>query len=627
MLIQELTKYTSVPDAQTNVAPFTYMMYPGRHTTADYWINEFGAPDESTVDSIFVSSFIQDAVIFYAVMTSLLDCIAQQFSFYFLVLTEILYAHYDHTMSRFNASYEYGDQLSFNDTKDIYIDNVYCAALIKSVPSIAQQQDIQNHDKLALKSGKSELINVADPMTMRGRLDELITRRLYGNDSHLYYLRERDGIYNYSRTDLVDLAAFTIDDYDLSLQVASVDLADKRGAQNIDIPIDVFTVDDYPDIDEKYIGKAIPFGYGLIRASEAIPTNSAAVGDDVVYRQALTMTVIGTVEVKVDEEWVIVVPTAVDLVNGEFTVDVADGRNASGVPYECRVLNSILIRNDYASDCIKDMNERFLGVLYTDSAYDKTEWETEEKALCTIGILWNKPVKLYDAIGQIQNAANVGFRYEINAAGRRTIRIDNNARTPIGHVPNTDIQNITELPVQSRKDLLASVVRVNYAHDYMDDADYFVENTDNEDSVLANYRQVRKLIEIDSSMTAEVDAEERAAWHAERFADPPKVLRAELKGPDYYTLRIYDILTIEVTPAEHTDAGTARVEVGREYYGFWTAKVVGIDPQFNQIINVTDLQLIEKIEPIEYLRATPAGAIRSCGREGTAVCKRGLRSA
>ena len=92
------------------------------------------------------------------------------------------------------------------------------------------------------------------------------------------------------------------------------------------------------------------------------------------------------------------VPTATDLTTGSFTLANADGRQGNGTPYKCRVINSEGISNTYASDIIKDMNNRYLNLLYTNSNYDITEWESEQTALKEIGISFEKQIELYEAI-------------------------------------------------------------------------------------------------------------------------------------------------------------------------------------------------------------------------------------
>jgi hypothetical protein len=624
VLILELTKYSDIPAAQVPRFPFVWESLPGIHTTADYWKNIMLCPDESIIIALYISSVIQAATSNYALMLSLADCELQELSFFFLVVTELLSIHYDHDENPWTENFQFGDQLGFTNKKDIYIDNVYYASLLKSVPQIQEQEDIIGYNKMAQITGNAALDNTADPHLINGRLDSFITRKLYGNDARLYNLDDLDGVFDFTRSDLEDLAAFTIDDYDLSLQECVVKFLDKRSAQDIDIPVDLFNATTYPLIDNKYVGKYIPLAYGLITASAATPTNgNAGAGVAIIYRQALTLSILGTVQVKIDEAWVTKVPTSTDLINGCFTLAAADCRNASNVPYDCRVLNSTGIPNTHSSDIIKDLNQRYLGILYTASAYDQTEWAAEEIALTSIGILFNKKIKLFEAIRQVRAGSVVRFRDEIKADGRRTIRIDDHDRDVLYHIPKEDINNCNIVPVKSRKDLLTSVVDIKYKHDYDEDTWTVEENDDNQDYVLQNYRQLRKLTEYETALTNQTDAAALAAWYAERYQDIPKIVSLDLRGKGYYFCRVYDIVTAELTAA-FMDAASGQVLEGREYYGIWKIKLLSRKPSWDNLITSVEALLLEKVEAVTAVRITTTGKIRSCGTVGTATIKRGL---
>jgi hypothetical protein len=588
MIIAELTKYNELTSAMTNIAPFTYQGIPATYKQADYWTTAFGCPDESITIKLFISSVVRAATIFYSSMMSLLDCIDQEMSFFWDVDTERLYIHFEHDQCWWSDLFEYGDQLGMTDKDQIYIDAVKYLPLLKSILSIAQQQDLVNYDKLAGIVGNVDVDN-HDSI-----LDALIEKPVYGNDFRLYYLPERD-THDYTRAELINLVYLYVDNYSISLLKITLKLQDKRLAQNIKIPTDLFSVDDYPDIDEQYIGQVIPLAYGLIKSSTGIPIDSnAGVGHDVIFRQALLLSSLGTVQVKIDDIWTTKVPTASDLTVGEFTLAEVDGRNASGAPYECRVLGSVGIANTYASDCIVDLNERYLGVPFIDSSYDRTEWGEEETALTTIGILFKEQIELFEAIRLIQSSANKRFRYDILPDGRRTIRIDDLERTPIiNHIPKEKLQNINELPVDTDRKLLAAQVTVKYGFDY--NAEYYqqVIDDDNYQYVRRTYRQMPSL-EFETALTTKAHAEARAAWEAALFKDVPKLAYIELRGTEFYNLRIYDMLdNVEITLAE-VDIANEIIGSGREYYGIWLTQVIKIDPDFKNQLNKCTLLLTEK---------------------------------
>ncbi len=603
MIISEISKYYE-SGAQTNIAPFTYQQQPATHQTASYWINEFGAVDESIIFNIYINDFIRDYYNNYSETNNLLDCIDTEQSFFWLATSYILYNHFEHDLSPFTDNYyEYGRAFGFNNKSPIYIDDVFYKPIMLTIPSIAQQQDLVNYEQLAGMTGSIEFTNV------EGKFDEFIDIDITGTKIRLYYLNDISGVDNYTRSQLVSLASYFIENDSISMNKYSIDLQDLRLKQNIEIPIETFNTTDYPDIKDSYVENIIPLLYGPVRRSEAIPIDGElGSGNDIDFRQAIILTSLGTVQVEIDDQWTTKTPTATNIILGEFTLAEADGRKANGEPYKCRVVNSIGIAITYSSDIIKDLNERYINVSYNNSLYDTTEWESEEIQLESIGIVFNKSIKLYEAIRMVQAGSNIGFRYDIAADGRRTIRIDDVDRTPIAYIIRNQIKGLIESPIETNKELLSAIVKVGYAKDYNSDKYLYVTNSDYQDSVLEKYRE-QPTVEIKTDLITQVQAENRAELYAARFSNMPRVVPLIIMGIDYYTLRIYDVIEAELTLA-FVNADTGEVTGEREFFGVWKIQVLGIDPDFNEQGNNIAGYLIEKVEPVSVVRISEPGVIR-----------------
>lgn len=604
MIVAEISKYQE-SEAQTNYAPFVYQQQPATHQAADYWINEFGAADESVINNIHVNDFIRDYYNNYSETNNLQDCLDTIQSFFWEHPDYILFVHYEHAYSPFTDNYyEFGRAFGFCTDQSIYIDDVYYEGILTSIPSVAQQQDLVNYEQLAFMTGSLELLN------NEGLLDEFITDDITGTKIRTYYLDYISGVSNYTRSELVAQAAYFIEDYSLSLTKVNIDLQDLRKKQNIEIPTDLFTLADYPNIKDKYIDDVIPLIYGQVRRSEAIPVDGElGTGNDITFMQALLLTTLGTVQVEIDDQWTTKVPTSSDLTSGTFVLAEADGRKANGEPYKCRVYNSIGILNTYSSDIIKDLNERYINVDYNNSLYNTTEWEVEETSLESIGIVFNEKIELYEAIKEIQIGSNVGFRYEIAGDGRRTIRIDNLERDPVFYVPNIEVNNIFESPVRTNKILLSATVNVGYAKDYEGDKYLHVENDDYRDTVLQNYRE-QPPVKFDTHLITEVQAEAIAELYASRFSKMSKILETTLKGIAYFSLRIYDIIEVEITSGT-VNADTGEI-VSREFFGAWKVQVLSIDPDYSAPqSNTITAYLVEKLETVAEIRISEPGVIRS----------------
>jgi len=577
MTIAELTRFIQI-ESISPYYPFIYQVRPTYYQLASFWTDTFGVQNESS----YIVSVIENVTfLFNQKLTktiSINDCIAGERSFYFDQSNQVLYIHVDHDYSNYleDDVYKYGQILGFNDKKMIYVQDVEYLPYLKSVPSLAQQQDLADYDKLSLIVGSMVLDNTNQ------YFDIFINENIYGNDINIYFLD--DDIEGPQRSDLQQLQSLFVENYSFSLTEFNVKIQDKRVSYNKKIPSTVFLESDYPYIDENLIGKPIPLIYGSPRYSTAYPVDGESVGN-VTYRQAQVLTSLGTVQVKNGDSWLTVTPASVDISTGSFVLNYADCRDGGttvGEVLECRVWLSEGITNTYASDVIKDLNDRELGLPYNNSNYNTEEWEIEEKFLSEIAVVFENQIELYEAIRQIQSGCNIGFRYEINSTGLITIRVNNLLRDPIGHIYNVDIQNRTSLDVESENDLLAAKINVDYNKDFNSGKSITYPYTDGSRAVLEAYNQ-EPTLSVFTFLTTQSGALSRAAWEYSRFSEIPRVVSLSLIGDQYLDLRIYDILSCEITP-DFVDIDTL-IYSGREYFGVWVVQVVAVDPQPGSKIN------------------------------------------
>src|SRR5690606_21113015 len=339
--------------------------------------------------------------------------------------------------------------------------------LVESVPSIAQQQDLVNYDKLSLITGSVTMRNAINS-DGSGMLDFLITENVYGNRLNILSIDDTEDVFEYENSDLVNRGSFSIDDYDISTSKVDIRIKDLRESGRVSAPKEVFTVADYPNIDDDLVNTVIPMLYGDVREIPLICVDGKLTSGNVTYRAALSLTNAGDVYVKDGDNWTLVTPDSVALSTGTIVLLEADARDGDN-PREAKLVNCSGIPNTYASDVIIDVNDRFLGLSESSANYDLDEWTAEKVYLSPIGLYINSPTNVLDIITKIQNGANVGFRYEINASGLRTIRIDREDRDAVLHVPNVDIVDRNVLSVSTDSETLAAIVRVKHSLSYVSD--------------------------------------------------------------------------------------------------------------------------------------------------------------
>ena len=115
MKVIELLKSIRVSDF-VPYAPFVYSVRINALTQADWWTDVFGAPDETTTETIYIGSFYSGSgVNRYSPTTTLNDCLDQIESFYWDNDNQTLYVHFENNSSWYNGSYFYGQAFGYTD--------------------------------------------------------------------------------------------------------------------------------------------------------------------------------------------------------------------------------------------------------------------------------------------------------------------------------------------------------------------------------------------------------------------------------------------------------------------------------------------------------------------------------
>lgn len=593
MIITEIALYISSV-YQSNTAPFTYLSRPGVRTTASYWTTTFGAQGDDSTTEESISFMVENPNIRYRRVNSVNDCIATEQSFFWDDADQLLYAHITHNSRPDYELYSLGIIGGYSNQGVTYIEGEEYLPLLRGVPSIAQKADLINYDRLSLVSGSVTMDNTG------GDFDQYIIKNIYGNDLNLYYLPS--DIVDPQRSDMVQLASFYIEDYSFSKSQFVLKVQDKRKSQNSKILTET-TVQ----------GDDVPLAYGPIRAMKCLVDEAEDATGTVQYRVAVAMSDFGTVQTwnTTTRKWVTVTPASADLSTGRFTLSAANGREggaSDGTPKQCRLFEAVGIPNDRASDVIIDLNSRVLGIDFNESFYDTAEWALEAEVLEPIGMVLGQ-MELYEAIRLIQNGANIGFRYEVRGDGYITLRIDDWLRVPMMYaqlatetgdlitdeygnviwayvereeVTIIDIKDNQNLSVNTDSAIYFASAKVKYSKDWNENTYLSVTNTDYQDAAFKKYRQ-KPEVPVETYLTTELAATARGTWTAQRLSEIRPVLTTDLHGQDYYEMRIYDTLYI--------DLGTEE----RQYFGRWKAQVIGINPRFDALTNRVTMVLTERI--------------------------------
>ncbi len=562
-------------------SPYVYSFIPGTPPLASFWVDVFGAEQNVNNKVINVGEFIRDYSVAYQETQTLAECQALEKSFFWDFDNQIGYVHFEHDQEGLTATYQYSDYLGYSDNNVLKISNQLFTPMIVQTPNIRSSQDLLNYSKLAFPAGSVRLKNMQETYNGKteGEFDKFIESDIYGNEVILYYLD--DAIQNPTRDDLQLQKTMYIEDWDITPEYLTLATQDKRKLQNLSIPTEKFTTEDYPDIGD-YEKNVIPLMFGTVEEAEAIPVNSAATFGAVNYRVAQFLQSLGTVWVDIEGLWVDKTTYVYDinLATGEFSLPELHGRSGNGAIRLCKVVQAVGEAVSKTTDIIKSIRQRYLGLEFNNSNYNTAEWITESAPLVGGSLLINESTEMFEVFRIIQNGSVERFRLEIE--DKCTIRRDSNNRTSSGYIPRAKIQNLPSFPVKSESRYVFGSVKVNYAKSYIKDSYKDVENDDFAIEVKRKYGSQQEF-PVDSVLFNPAYAESRALYEAERLKSIALIGSLELMGAEFLNVRIFDIFTAELSFEN------------RSYFGTRKIKITGINPDMKDRNNSVTIQVLEEV--------------------------------
>ena len=578
------------------VSPFTFSFTVNIQKLASFWLGVFGCEDERTTERSYILAVIANYTDRFSYVESLTECKNTHETWWFDLDTQMLYMNLGLDYNPLYSPLEYLKSFGICDTSVVYVDDIAFLPVLSSAPSIKQKQDLIGYDKLAFNSGSLSIANEA------GVLNFLNTMSVFNNDIALFYL-DYDGRSEYTREELIPLAWYLLDDADISKKSGKIKMMDVRKSWSRKIPSHLFNATEYPSIEDDLIDKPIPllFGADIV---DAFCTNSETTTGDVTYRVAERLTALNHVYKTVDGAQVEITPLSVDLYHGEFVLSASDARDGEDpVEIYCDCVGICDEGETFATPLgvLKWIEEEYNNATFTDSFFDTTEITAEIGALEPIALYTrDKQIEIYELVRQLQEGSSNRFRYEINASGKRTARLDNLDRESVAFVSKEEILENDEMNIYTDKTTIAATIKINYDKDGRTDLYKTVIDSSRETIVAQNARE-RPELSFDTFLQTRELAVARASLEASRLGQVRRFTDVTLRGARFLEQRIYDIITVEL------------IDEYREWVGTWKCQVLAIAPDTDNVQNKVTLLLVERIADVDdgqTLRITTTGAIR-----------------
>lgn len=540
-LISELIKYFELDN--TLLMYYNSFVYKAKLKTStvinSYFFTTFGAEDETNKEVLNIKGLIIDVENFYSRQESIYDCLNNEESFYFDILNQEIYIHFDHNINPYGCVIEYGKVFGFtNDMIRNFNGIDYLPELI-SIPNLSLKVDPLRYTKQGFYGGDVIFNNCPIDGSNNGEFDS--NSEFTGNDIFLYYGQDGD-----EYTDLILIASNYVENTIISMNRIIVKTKDKREQQTKKAPTEIFNDTDYPDIDPDLIGNIKQDAYGQLYAVPGICVNSEQAGNKTFYfASVITASPAPVFESKQDEKWTVIVPSATDYANGQATfanADVhVDGDNTKGL-LDVRCTGYFRPYHN-PGDIIADLNDRFLNITYNSSNYNTTEWEDEKQYLTNVGLFMKDQKEIYQWIEQLQNGSTVGFQY-LFLNGKRTMKLDNPNKDSVRMIYAQEILN--DLEFNNNEDFFSTDAVINYRQNNFDDSFMRFENNEYHTEVFREHRK-NSQYKTDCLMYLESSASDKSYIILEDQKKERPTGDIVLFGKEFFYIELFDIINCELS--------------------------------------------------------------------------------
>jgi len=516
----------------------------------------FNVPELNQKDRVLDSIYVDNVL--YAKKQNIVDCQNTEGSFYFDITNQLLYIHVYHD-KRMDSSYFSAYDINGYCTETVLYDNddIEYKPLLASSVSIRKNADRLVYGKLGFINFTFDYSNKDDDFT------DFIDNPVPGSDVNVLYISKkeydsgiRDGIPIY--TGYVSEDTYGSDDkYSNSVK-------DKRAKLSANIPGNRFNSVDFPDISDDVNDKIIPEGYGDIKGATAFCINGIITTGNVNYKYCTDGTSITTVYVKTGDAWNTVTPVSTSPTTGELVLSATDARDSSGNPKQVKV-DARFRDIDSPGDIIIDLILRSFNQLYNSGNYNITQWTAESAYLADVYLYMGKQKSFFEYIEELQNASDYGFRFDIDAEGKYTLKVDDINRAVSATYDYVDIIS-DSLKITRDFEEYATSVRVGYNYDQESGRGTAVVSDSLSYQVFREY-SVYQEKQYQSNLKISTDAQNKADRIALDFSKARNQVSFEIEGIEYR--QIYDIITVDTS--KYIDG----VKV-REYMGVRKLKLSGI---------------------------------------------------
>jgi len=291
----------------------------GTITGSDGLIGYWGTRNTVEYNNIKTLTAFLNSYTKYEVLSG---CLADDMSFY--VDGSIIYIHFENHEPMLDKITKAGNAHGFVDYFEKYYNDLYYDPRVSSVPNISLKKDPFNFGIQSFSNFSVSFINEYGYFDNSNNDDiySQTIRHLVGNigDDYEDYHLINEGY---------------IEDFSINRNSFSVKVADKRKALTQKLPLHTFNLIDYPNmsVEDSKLGQKIPMSWGgpflyapcfCMDTDETYFANHDFIQFKLLDCYYYPMLAEPTIYKKVDETYIEITPTSIDLVNGTVTIAKSD---------------------------------------------------------------------------------------------------------------------------------------------------------------------------------------------------------------------------------------------------------------------------------------------------------------
>ena len=446
-----------------------------------------------------------------------------------------LWIHFeDHKPPSSFISFKSGLLMGFSYNKSETLGTNKTYPLLLDIPDIEDQADLSSYQHISFSTDSVSIENST------GILDDHFD--LFGSDIDLLELDDKNH--------LEEIRQYFIESYSIGLTEASFNIKDKRAKFAFNAPVETYTKEKYPFIDDKEIDKIMIDAYGYCKGVPGTCTNrnqiyinpqSTTFNNHFEFKFARKITSIEEVWVKMSDVWTQVFPglgipgnndadspdrylpinpNQIALIwtdqndTERYEIVTQENKNTLGTynnDGRIRIwwsqamrdnpgflyrrngdanevkMNGVFVDLHNPGEIIKDLLVHYGNLTNDNHHFDNEEWARETEGMRSIGICLDSSKSVFDWIGLIQNGSMIGFQV-IVYKNLFSIRTDNANREVSFNIRWIEILNKDEISPEINGEHYATFTTINYHKDYTDDESLTITNKTLRLQVLDHYK-------------------------------------------------------------------------------------------------------------------------------------------